>query len=1023
MNKYYEGMMDSILEEYGVFDEAKRIKGKEYQTHKKDLEDPDKNNIGNDKNTETVASTHLGSTVIDSSVQKLISNIDVEKEKSISESKDIIKEYYAYIGDRISETIDKYADGSREISTIEKVMVDEMVYLQENGFDVHYINNYLMGNYFGFEDIAKKLGFKDADEFDKSTTNSKMNDKLASIIRSMLKLRLNYVNKIIQLLSKMIQANYKQLGMSEQQMKAYLDNLSKGDNSSTQAASDIYSKIRENSKQYEINNGEGYDFRKLGFGCIFGPSDGEKLGFFGTDDNKDAMLNLIQSAMRYDAVVVAHGSDNEKRTSVSSSLHGMVDENGSDRFSEYLNNTIDKAEDYISGNISGEFGTDSRRESMIRMNIQYLFRDDFDIDKFLEMFKSENWSDEDKKYILQKFTNISYKYVVDTYWKKFMNSMNSSIDKRGYDKETAKKYFEYIENDLKMVLVYAFFYYKLSDKVISEIESITGMKTVDSYWSCQPTKTLNEGPFDDVNDVVRQLIKEGFKKIMIKDCNPGGHKLANDIMKTKGVLINHSDFSNYVESGDLYSNDPSLQYLIEAENDLKSFALECDIDYNDDAYIEECMKWYIDNQEIIQEGAWDTVKEFGKKVIAAIIGFFKKIIGYVKLAISKIKGLLFGTKEKPKNTKTKTPKIKVKLINLDSKKIDEFTAQCRDDLNDIWEKTTATISKEIKRQSELQSKLSKALERDLSKINPSSTNESYSKAGDTMIDRFSWLFGSVDEATLPGTEQTDDDDEITLGDAGEDNTEETDNTTTDDEPEAAEYNVDDATDDTATDDTGNEGEEDTGEDTEGNEDYNLPDAEDTGDEGEGNENDTNEEGENDEEGEGDYDLPDAGEGDDDTGEGDAGNEEDTGDEGGLGDDTGGTDDLIGGNGSGGDGVSDEVQIPNLRDVQQKLFDQLTEDQQKIKIENLKSNYGELYTRCANILKLITDSNPGDENTAKVFDYVQKTMTDLQTHVYYYITNTFDTKTYIENDTQFKQFLVILNTIKNILDEINIEKKE
>lgn len=286
-----------------------------------------------------------------------------------------------------------------------------------------------------------------------------------------------------------------------------------------------------------------------------------------------------------------------------------------------------------------------------------------------------------------------------------------------------------------------------------------------------------------------------------------------------------------------------------------------------------------------------------------------------------------------------------------------------------------------------------------------------------MIDRFSWLFGSVDEATLPGTEQTDDDDEITLGDAGEDNT------TTDDEPEAAEYNIDDATDDTATDDTGNEGEEDTGEDTEGDDDYNLPDAEDTGDEGEGNENDTNEEGENDEEGEGDYNLPDAGEGDDDTGEGDAGNEEDTGDEGGLGDDVGGTDDLIGGNGSGGDGVSDEVQIPNLRDVQQKLFDQLTEDQQKIKIENLKSNYSELYTRCANILKILTDSNPGDENTAKVFDYVQKTMTDLQTHVYYYITNTFDTKTYIENDTQFKQFLVILNTIKNILDEINIEKKE
>lgn len=298
------------------------------------------------------------------------------------------------------------------------------------------------------------------------------------------------------------------------------------------------------------------------------------------------------------------------------------------------------------------------------------------------------------------------------------------------------------------------------------------------------------------------------------------------------------------------------------------------------------------------------------------------------------------------------------------------------------------------------------------------TNTSNSKS----TGMFPWLFGSVDEATLPGSEQTDDDDEITLGDAGEDDTTEADGTTTDNEPETAEYSVDDATDDTDA-DTGNEDVEDAGENTEGDEDYDLPDAEDTEGEGEGDEADTNEEGENDEEGEGDYILPDADEGDDDTDNGDAGNEEDTGDEGGLEDNAGGTDDLIGGSGSGGDGVSDEVQIPNLRDVQQQLFDQLTEDQQRIKIETLKSDYGELYKRCANILKIITDSNPGDENTARVFDYVQKTMTDLQTHIYYYITNTFDTKTYIENDTQFKQFLVILNTIKNILGEINIEKKE
>lgn len=1027
MNKYYEDMMDSILEEYGVFDEAKRIKGKEYQVHKGfDNDTDDSMSSGDTNKTSTVGSTSLGTSVIDSSAQKRISNIDVEKEKAISESSNIIDEYSEYIGGKLNEAITKYTTGDTSSSNIENIMIREFNYLLKEGFDDNYINSYLTGNYFGFDDIARKLGFKDAFDYDKNANDSdpKMREKLSNIIRSMLKLRLNYVNKIIQLLSKMIQSNYKQIGLSEEQAKIYLETLSKGDNSSTKAADEIYEKIRNSSEQYEINGGEGYDFRKLGFGCIFGPSGNQKLDFTGTDGtNKDAMLQLIQSAMRYDAVVVSHGGSNRKDTDKAKSLYNMP--NYFDDYEEehdILEPLEDLAFEILLGGSEEGY---SKKIFRIRNSWNYAFRnaiDGVDQDKYAKIFKSEDWSDKDDKYIRDSFLNISYKYIDDNnYLADCEKSISQSLEKQGYDDDTIKKYLKASNKDMQKILRIRFIS-TIFRSTIVDIMLYTKVQGTESYWDCQPTRTLNGGPFGDVNELVRQLIKEGFKKIKIEDCNPGHHKLADDIMKTKGVLINHSDFSNYVESGDLYSNDPSLQYLIEAENDLKSFALECDIDYNDDAYIEECMKWYINNQEIIQEGVWDSIKEFSKKVIAAIVGFFKKIIGYVKLAISKIKGLLFGTKEKPKNTKSKTPEIKIKLINLDSKKIDEFTAQCRDDLNDIWEKTTATISKEIKRQSELQSKLSKALERDLAKINPSSTNESYSKVGDTMINRFPWLFGTVDEATLPGAEQTDDDDdEITLGDAGEDTTD-TDDTeaTTDDEPETTEFDVADATDDTGDDTTTDDvGEEDTGEDAGGDEEYDLPDAEDAGGE-EG----TGDEGDTDAEGEGDYELPDAGESDD-TGEEDAGGEEGTGDDGGLGDDAGGgtADDLIGGNGSGGDTVSDDVQIPNLRDVQQKLFDQLTEEQQKIKIENLKSNYSELYTRCANILKILTDSNPGDENTAKVFDYVQKTMTDLQTHVYYYITNTFDTKTYIENDSQFKQFLVILNTIKNILDEINIEKKE
>lgn len=1070
MDKLYEDMMDDILADYGIVDEAKRIKGKEYKIHKGLDRDPD-DRTGSDDNskTNTTGSTSLGSTVIDSSAQKYISNIDVEKEKSIVESENILEEYFAYIGGHLTSAIEKYSNDNKS-SQIEKRMVEEIGYMQENGFSPTDINNYIMGNYYGFDEIAKKLGYKDAIEYNEKGSNDKeTTTKISNIIRSMLKLRLNYVNKIIQLLSQMVQANYKQLGLSEQQMKAYLESLSKGDNSSTQTADEIYKKIRENSKQYEINGGEGYDFRKLGFGCIFGPSEGMKLKFSGTDGtNKDAMLKLIQSAMRYDAVVVAHGSNRkmDKNAKKKNEIYLYAHENIKSDHDKLIskirdsinvensitisgnpsnglkNNIIDAAKKIFTNTISNTF-KQIRYVDIIntaKSEIKYANKDqELDNEQYYNTIKkiAEGFKSEAEPHFKEQL-----KYNID----RRIGDIEYDIDDAYYDEFDSKKIKIKVSNFMSCIDTDAF-----NDiLVLSIMNELLGLtnelipEKIENVWGCQPTKTLNGGPFNDVNELVRQLIKEGFKKIKIEDCNPGHHRLADDIMKTKGVLINHSDFSNYVESGELYSNDPSLQYLIEVENNLKSLALEYDIDYSNDEYLEECMQWYNDNYEVIQEGVWDSIKEFAGKIIGAIIGFFKKIVGYVRTAITKAKELIFGSKDKPKNTKSKTPKVKTKMINLSSKKIDEFISESREDLNNVWKTTSDTIAKEIKRQSDIQAKLSKALEEDLKRVGINPEQPVKKESSDmtdiekdikddldrvyenSIVQKFKWLFGdSIEEANLPGVNNDDDDDnDFTVGSTDDDNQGTADTATTDDAgtdntddtgEEDNDFAVADAggdEDTDNTDDTGEDNVEDTGDD-EGEDDYTLPDA---GEEGEGNEGEeTGGEDDNN------FDVDDAGEGGEDTDTGD--------DDPGMDDGSTTGDDLIGGNGSG-DNVSDDVQIPNLRDVQQKLFDQLTPEQQQIKVDELKKNYADLYSRCANILKIITDSNPGDDNTVKVFDYVQKTMNDLQTHIYYYIANTFDTKTYMENDIQFKQFITILHTIKKILDEINgsgsnmdIEKKE
>ena len=64
-------------------------------------------------------------------------------------------------------------------------------------------------------------------------------------------------------------------------------------------------------------------------------------------------------------------------------------------------------------------------------------------------------------------------------------------------------------------------------------------------WYIQPIETLHHGPESDVNQVIRNLIDEGFKRIMLITCNPGHHQLAPDIKAAKGVVVQFAENTLY----------------------------------------------------------------------------------------------------------------------------------------------------------------------------------------------------------------------------------------------------------------------------------------------------------------------------------------------------------------------------------------------------------------------------------------------------------------------------------------------
>lgn len=263
-------------------------------------------------------------------------------------------------------------------------------------------------------------------------------------------------------------------------------------------------------------------------------------------------------------------------------------------------------------------------------------------------------------------------------------------------------------------------------------------------------------------------------------------------------------------------------------------------------------------------------------------------------------------------------------------------------------------------------------------------------------------------------EDQDNNDDYTMGgdeeDTQEDNQDQTDQDDNTDtqaadgpEPEESEeYDMDDnegQEEDVPEGQEGQEGDQDEGDEDNNEDEYTLDNPE------EGEDNQEGEEGQE-------------GEGDQEEGGEDGPDQEDSeeysmdGDEGG--DDQGGGEGDDGGD-LGSDDTTEDDKMNSIKQIEKELFDKMTPEQKKIKIETLKQNYIDLFNRCDTILDTLTEANPEDESTSKIFVFIQNTLSEMKENIHDYLIKTFDTKGYIENDAQFKQYLVIIDSIDKLLE--------
>lgn len=112
---------------------------------------------------------------------------------------------------------------------------------------------------------------------------------------------------------------------------------------------------------------------------------------------------------------------------------------------------------------------------------------------------------------------------------------------------------------------------------------------------------------------------------------------------------------------------------------------------------------------------------------------------------------------------------------------------------------------------------------------------------------------------------------------------------------------------------------------------------------------------------------------------------------------------------------------DISDLEKEILGSLSDEQLSIKYRELKTQYINIYSTIDALLIRVNKISKNNSNI-KVIEFILNKLTELKELVVFYLTNTFDTKSYIENTINYQQYLAILNSMTKLFKEINIKNE-
>ena len=114
---------------------------------------------------------------------------------------------------------------------------------------------------------------------------------------------------------------------------------------------------------------------------------------------------------------------------------------------------------------------------------------------------------------------------------------------------------------------------------------------------------------------------------------------------------------------------------------------------------------------------------------------------------------------------------------------------------------------------------------------------------------------------------------------------------------------------------------------------------------------------------------------------------------------------------------EDLEDNELKKKDRELFDTLSDAEQKIKIRTLKELFVELYSNTDNFIDKFNSLSIEYDDANEQLNRVISTLYNLKKMISDYLLHKFDTSSYIENDIMFNKYLSMLNSIKNVSDQL------